>query len=101
MVKKIWEETGLTEGMRHPATYLLEAADDITYICDDIEDGAKKGYINWRAEYADLKHKFSDKSDKYRKLFKIIDSKEPDSDMDESEKDAAYVRNFRNLMQVF
>lgn len=101
LVKKIWEETGLTEGMRHPATYLLEAADDITYICDDIEDGAKKGYINWRAEYADLKHKFSDKSDKYRKLFKIIDSKEPDSDMDESEKDAAYVRNFRNLMQGF
>lgn len=39
IVRKIWNETGLDEGVRHPATYLLEAADDIVYLCDDIEDG--------------------------------------------------------------
>ena len=41
IVKDIWDKTGLSEGVRHPATYLLEAADDIIYICDDIEDGVK------------------------------------------------------------
>jgi len=34
----------LVEGVRHPATYLLEAADDIIFLCDDVEDGVKKGY---------------------------------------------------------
>lgn len=101
LVNQIWEETGLTEGMRHPATYLLEAADDIVYICDDIEDGAKKGYINWNVEYRVFKDTFSEKSDKYKKLFEGIDEKKPDSDMTESEKNAANVRNFRNLMQVY
>lgn len=35
----------LDAGQRHPLTYLLEAADDIIYMCDDIEDGWKLGYI--------------------------------------------------------
>lgn len=35
----------LEEGQRHPLTYLLEAADDIVYMGDDIEDGWKLGYI--------------------------------------------------------
>lgn len=36
----------LKEGQRHPLAYILEAADDITYIGDDIEDGWKLGYIS-------------------------------------------------------
>ena len=55
IIKRIREKTGLEEGIRHPATYLLEAADDIVYIGDDIEDGVKKGYIPWKEEYAKLK----------------------------------------------
>ena len=31
---------------RHPATYLLEAADDIAYSAADIEDGVKQGIIS-------------------------------------------------------
>lgn len=98
LVKQIWEETGLQEGVRHPATYLLEAADDITYICDDIEDGAKKGYINWKEEYINLKNKFPQG---YEDLFKSIDVKNPDSEMVNSEKEASNVRNFRNFMQSY
>ena len=32
---------------KHPATYLLEAADDIAYLFADLEDTAKKKYLPW------------------------------------------------------
>lgn len=99
LVKEIWTETGLEEGKRHPATYLLEAADDIIYICDDIEDGVKKTYINWEKEYKTLKEKFKD--ERYQELFKKIDSKIPDTYMDDRERTLAQVRNFRNIVQSY
>lgn len=37
---------GLQEHQRHPLTYILEAADDIVYKGDDIEDGWKLKYIS-------------------------------------------------------
>lgn len=40
----ITAETGTGE-MRHPASYLMEAADDIAYISSDIEDACKMGLI--------------------------------------------------------
>ncbi len=39
-VEKIIETTGLKD-VRHPACYLMEAADDIAYICGDIEDSIR------------------------------------------------------------
>ncbi|MDO4272499.1 MAG: deoxyguanosinetriphosphate triphosphohydrolase [Eubacteriales bacterium] len=36
-----------TEGVRHPLTYILEAADDIAYRTADIEDAFKKGCISY------------------------------------------------------
>lgn len=45
--KKVAEECG-TEGMRHPLTFILEAADDIAYRTADIEDAFKKGCINYQ-----------------------------------------------------
>ena len=100
IVKEIWEATGLSEKTRHPATYLLEAADDIIYICDDIEDGVKKGYINWSKEYATLKEEFKNQQ-KYEELFERIDLKQPDKNMEESEIILAQVRNFRNNVQTY
>lgn len=32
---------------RHPATYILEAADDISYLFADLEDAVKKGIVDW------------------------------------------------------
>lgn len=100
IIQKIWEKTGLSEGVRHPATYLLEAADDIIYICDDIEDGVKKGYICWKEEYASLQEKFATQQC-YANLFNIINAKKTDSNMDESERILAQVRNFRNIVQTY
>ncbi|MXO61992.1 dGTP triphosphohydrolase [Qipengyuania oceanensis] len=41
-----WEQTGLSEGQRHPLTWLMEAADDIAYSVLDVEDAMKKGIIS-------------------------------------------------------
>lgn len=46
LAEAVRREIGLEAGVRHPATYLLEAADDIIYICDDIEDGTKRDILN-------------------------------------------------------
>ena len=43
--KIIWDETGCDEKTRHPACYLMEAADDIAYITSDIEDAIKMGLL--------------------------------------------------------
>ncbi|WP_456292609.1 dGTP triphosphohydrolase [Pseudomonas sp. AK106] len=50
IVSEVWEETGLTEGIRHPLTYIMEACDDIAYSVLDAEDTVKKGL----ASYYDL-----------------------------------------------
>jgi dGTPase len=50
IVKEVWEETGLKEGVRHPLTYIMEACDDIAYSVLDAEDIVKKGL----ASYPDL-----------------------------------------------
>ncbi|EOW6652713.1 dGTP triphosphohydrolase [Cronobacter dublinensis] len=50
VVKEVWQETGLREGVRHPFTWLMEACDDIAYSVLDAEDTVKKGL----ASYHDL-----------------------------------------------
>ena len=44
---RIAEAAG-TEGVRHPLTFILEAADDIAYKTADIEDAYKKGFLSFR-----------------------------------------------------
>ena len=97
------KELGLANKVRHPATYLLEAADDIIYLCDDIEDGVKKGYVLWGKEYPEIKKKVLKKqpSEDYIKLFDRIEKKVPDKDMDAKEIEVAEVRNFRNYVQSY
>lgn len=100
LARKVRTELGLPENVRHPATYLLEAADDIIYLCDDIEDGVKKGYIDWDREYTQLKEKLK-ADERMASLFRKIDSKEPPQDMDLAEMKTTKVRIFRNAVQSF
>lgn len=60
LYNKIHEEVGIGE-CRHPATYLLEAADDLAYLTADIEDAVKKGVFEWEREYLIIKAKFESK----------------------------------------
>ncbi|BBD37210.1 deoxyguanosinetriphosphate triphosphohydrolase [Aminobacter sp. Y103A] len=47
IAEEVWRETGLSEGVRHPLTFIMEACDDIAYSVVDVEDAAKKGLINF------------------------------------------------------
>jgi len=53
--RKITEAAGMMPGVRHPLTFILEAADDIAYRTADIEDACKKGCINYDILLKELK----------------------------------------------
>ena len=46
LYEQISEAAG-TKGVRHPLTFILEAADDIAYLTADIEDAFKKGCLTY------------------------------------------------------
>ncbi len=48
IVEEVWRETGLSEGVRHPLTYIMEASDDIAYCVIDTEDAVKKGLVSYQ-----------------------------------------------------
>lgn len=56
IVKEIWEKTGLSEGVRHPLTYIMEACDDIAYAVLDAEDAVKKGLVSFSDLMSYLEH---------------------------------------------
>jgi dGTPase len=45
-VKNLWESQGTAAGHRHPASYIMEAADDISYCIADLEDAVEKGILD-------------------------------------------------------
>ncbi|MAD73366.1 MAG: dGTPase [Rheinheimera sp.] len=45
-VEQLWRELETTPGCRHPLTYIMEAADDISYCLADIEDAVEKGLFS-------------------------------------------------------
>lgn len=47
IISEVWEQTGLSEGIRHPLAYVMEACDDIAYSVIDAEDIVKKGYASF------------------------------------------------------
>ncbi|WP_031553237.1 dGTP triphosphohydrolase [Oribacterium sp. FC2011] len=100
LYNKIRVKIGLKENQRNPITYLLEAADDIIYILDDIEDGVKKGYIDWNREYENIKDKCNNGKKKH--IFDKIDALRSKHNLDlEKNKDDGVVRSFRNYSQSY
>lgn len=45
IIKNTWESLSLRSNSRHPLTFIMEAADDISYCTSDIDDGIEKGVI--------------------------------------------------------
>lgn len=44
----------LSDSQRHPVTYLMEVADDISYCMSDIEDGINKGLVSAQVFFAEM-----------------------------------------------
>lgn len=58
IIDRIRDKTGLGE-KRHPISFLVEASDDIVYSVVDIEDGIKKGILNWKTLENELRNNIS------------------------------------------
>lgn len=70
IAEDVWEKTGLSEGIRHPMAYIMEACDDIAYSVIDAEDTVKKGY----ASFNDLMDYLSMKAGKDEVTKDVMDS---------------------------
>jgi dGTPase len=57
-VRAMCASLNMAEGARHPLTYLMEAADDISYCLADMEDGVDKGILNTAQLAQHLQHQF-------------------------------------------
>jgi dGTPase len=53
LIKKVKAEVG-TGDARNPIAFLVEAADDIAYSTVDLEDGIKKGCLDWQTFESEL-----------------------------------------------
>lgn len=96
IVQRMYESTGLSDTIRHPATFLLEAADDMAYLCADIEDAVKKGIVSWQQKYNDIKMKLKDKNDSYRGMFEDLDKKnEVNRQRQIPEQEVVAIQNFK------
>ncbi|CAM4205042.1 dGTPase [Pseudoalteromonas byunsanensis] len=58
-VQKMCDTLGIELGNRHPASYIMEAADDIAYCLADIEDAVEKGLISVDKLASALKEEYS------------------------------------------
>lgn len=57
VVEWIRAQTGLSEGQRHPVTWIMEACDDIAYSVLDVDDVLKKGVMSPDDVLVILRHK--------------------------------------------
>ncbi|MCQ4087803.1 deoxyguanosinetriphosphate triphosphohydrolase [Saccharibacillus sp. JS10] len=96
LFETIKEKVGIIE-CRHPATYILEAADDMAYLTADIEDAVKKHVITWDKVYEELRKEFADS---YPTEFNRLEQlREKALSNKVSNKDLIDVQNFKVAVQ--
>jgi len=64
-VKKIKDELFIQDGCRFPITYIMEAADDISYLNADMEDAVDKGVLTFDNIYKLIKEECEQKKETY------------------------------------
>jgi len=65
VVSKIKEALDLDNGCRFPITYIMEAADDISYLNADIEDAVDKGILTFESIYRLIKEECEKMNETY------------------------------------
>ncbi|WP_088329797.1 dGTPase [Lacimicrobium sp. SS2-24] len=78
-VQSLYQQLGMETGRRFPLTYLMEAADDISYCLADIEDGVEKGLLSYQRLADLLITTFDDNSGKADIPYFATEGKSPKS----------------------
>lgn len=60
IIETVWQQTGLSLGVRHPFAHIMEACDDIAYAVIDAEDIVKKQFASFNDLIAHLKSTVGD-----------------------------------------
>ncbi|MDM5351552.1 deoxyguanosinetriphosphate triphosphohydrolase [Lysinibacillus sphaericus] len=82
---------------RHPATYILEAADDIAYLTADIEDGVKKGVVNWQSAFEGISDYLKEN---YKKTYDTLINYRDQAELNGvPDKDLVAIQNFKVSIQ--
>jgi len=71
IVKKVCDALDIKKGCRFPITYIMEAADDISYLNADIEDAVDKGILKFEDVYSLIKEECEKMGETY--LFELVD----------------------------
>lgn len=69
-IEKIQETLEVKEGCRFPITYIMEAADDISYLTADLEDSVEKGILSLDDVYNLIKQECEKEDEHY--LLEVI-----------------------------
>lgn len=72
-IAKIQQTLGVNAGHRFPLTYIMEAADDISYLTADLEDAVEKGILNLDQVYDLIKKACEAEEEHY--LHEIIEDR--------------------------
>lgn len=70
-VEKVQEALEIESGNRFPLTYIMEAADDISYLTADIEDAVDKGILKFEDVYNLIKKECEKQNDSF--LLELIE----------------------------
>ncbi len=71
IVEKICATLNIAKGCRFPITYIMEAADDISYLNADIEDAVDKGILKFDDVYTLIKNECEKMGETY--LFELVE----------------------------
>lgn len=72
-IEKIQKILDVKSGHRFPITYIMEAADDISYLTADLEDSVEKGILSLDEVYNLIKSECEKEGENY--LLEVIDAK--------------------------
>ncbi len=72
-IAKVQQTLGVSAGHRFPLTYIMEAADDISYLTADLEDAVEKGILNLDQVYDLIKKACEAEGEHY--LLEIIEDR--------------------------
>jgi len=72
-IEKLQDTLGVEHGHRFPLTYIMEAADDISYLTADLEDSVEKGILSLEKVYSLIKTECEKEGETY--LLELMQSR--------------------------